>query len=251
MDNEKTAVDDFLNEVNEVKDDDFKDEEVFKDEVKEEEKEEKPIAFHKDPKVQKYVQKQIEKALKDIKPSATEEFIKETASEESDDLVSAMERIIGNDTPEKVHALKMLKKTVGEMEDKASQKAINALQRERQQEVEAEAEATEELASGFENIEEEFGVDLTSNSAQAVKTRNDFVDFIKLVAPKDKEGQVTDYPDLTRTFEVFQSMKKSEARPNRAKEIASRSMARSSEVSVGVPKGGPKNWDEFQRMINK
>lgn len=192
----------------------------------EEVKEDKPLPFHKDPKVQRYVEKQIEKALKDIKPNETQQFIKET----TDEMDSVLERIIGNDTPEKIAASKDLKRVLLGLEEKGAQKALKQIQEQQAREKEAEVEAERELEQGFENIEETYNVDLSSNSPLAKKTRNDFVEFIRKVAPKDAQGDIIAYPDFDSTFELFQETRKKPDN-SRAKELSNRSMARSGDAS--------------------
>lgn len=248
MPNEKSAVDEFLGGLDEVQDDPFKPQEfnVFEDksvadtaEVKEDE-EEKSIPFHKDPKLQKFIDKEISKRMASVKAEPVV-----ASSDKKENLVSAFTQIIGNDTPEKVHALNLLKETVTDLEQKATageRRVVEAQQ--------AEAAAKAELESGFESIEDEFSVDISSNSAPARKMRSDFIDFVKLVAPKDAQGEVTNYPDFKETFKVFQKMSKTQAQPSRAKELASRSMSRSSDVST-TKQSGPRSFEEFERWINK
>lgn len=256
MKDEVKAVDEFLGDLNETQEDPFKPEEKdpFNSEepkvVEEtEEKAEKPIPFHKDPKVLRFIEKEVEKRASQFKPSETRQFIEETKGEE-DDLVTAFEHIIGNDTPEKQHALNMLRKGITDVGEKATAQVIQKLQQEREQETEAERQAEEELTQGFENIEESYGVDLTSNTPAAKKTKSDFIEFITRIAPKNSEGQVIAFPDLEASFETFQEKRKAPAPTNnRAKELASRSMTRSAESSA--PSGKAVNWDTVDKLFDR
>lgn len=192
------------------------------------EEEEKPLPFHKDPKVQRYIQKEIEKAQKS-QPSVERQFIEDT-KQDDDEGTAILERIIGNDTPEKVAAIKDFKKYLSTLEEKGADRALSQLQKQEEEARQEEAQASEEIEQGFEDIEETFGVDISSNTPTARKTRNEFIDFIKRVAPKDSEGNVVALPDLTETFELYQS---TQTKPSntRAKELATRSMARSNNTS--------------------
>ena len=247
------AVDDFLGGLNEGNDQFKQDADPFvetdKVETKDEGEEEvKPIPFAKDPKIQKYIDKQIAKRLADIEPTDTREQVREEAEEQTEDLITAFTAIIGNDTPEKVHALKMLKKTVSDLEDKASDKAFERLNAESYAEREAEDEALSELEEGFENIEQTFSVDLSS--AKAKTLRNEFIDFVKQVAPKDEYGEVTDYPDFEQTFKVFQDIRKANQPPNRAKQLAARSMSNSSDAS-SIPQKTGNSWRDVDKWLSK
>lgn len=254
MDNE---VDKFLEGLNnEPKDDPFKSEaedpfaQPAKEEEKEEEvKDEKPLPFHKDPKVQKFIDKEISKRMAENKPSETEQFVRETKSED-DPLTDVLNRIVGNDTPEKLSAIKDFKKALESRDERVKESALRELQAQGQEERQAEADARAELEEGFENIEEEFGVDITSNVPVAKKTRGEFVDFIKLIAPKDSDGQVREYPDLTESFKLFQGMKKQSVQPSRAKELASRSMSRSSDASM-AQKPTDNSWSAVEKLFAK
>lgn len=251
MENE---VDKFLGNVSETKEDPFKKEETDpfkKEEVTPEEpveevvEEEKSLPFHKDPKVQKFIEKEISKRLASVPPTEVERFNEET--NEADEILT---RIIGNDTPEKIRAIKDFKGYLGSLEEKGAQRALQQLQYEQQREVEQDRQAEDELSDGFDNIEQTFNVDLSSNAPIARKMRNEFIDFITRVSPKDEDGQVQSFPDLEETFTLFQELNKKTQVPSRAKELASRSMARSSEAS-SAPVAGDKSWRAVDKLFGK
>lgn len=254
-DKEQSAVADFLGEFgnkgeqkdpfNDAPKDLFVKEEVAKTLV-EEVKEEKPLPFNKDPKVQKYLEKrerEIEERLSSKFKSKQEE--KPLVDTEKEELLV---QVFGNDTAEKVAIGKRFGAYLDSLKGSAKAEAIAELESRQQQEVQADREAEEELERGFENIEETFDVDITSNNVLAKKNRQEFVTFIEKIAPKDRNGDIVDYPDLVSAWETFSDLKKSNPTPNRAKELASRGMARSGEASVLVPI--PANKHSFERTDN-
>lgn len=252
--NELSATEDFMDGLTTPQEDPFtpNNEDPFaQPEVKEETmevevKEEKPVAFHKDPKVQRYIEKEISKRLADFKPSVTEQFVHDV--NEENPLVEAFTNIIGNDTPEKVSALKALKNSLENVKEEAAQEAYAKFAKENERAKQQEIEAQEELETEFENIEEHFGVDLSSNAPAARKNRNEFIDFIKRVAPKNADGEIVEYPDLMQTFEVFKDMKKPAPQNNsQTKFLASRSMSRSGETS-GQPTRRV-SWDNMDSLL--
>lgn len=206
------------------------------------EKEEK-VPYHKDPKVQRYVQKEIERALAS-RPTETERFIRET--KEDDD--NYYERLIGNDTPEKVAMVKEAKAREERMLQKVEEKTQQAQLEARQEAEREETEALEELRQGFEDIEENFNVDLTSNTVSAKKTREDFINYISRIAPKDRNGEVIAYPDLEASFEEFQS--KVKPTNSRAKDLASRSIDRSADATV-VKEETDNSWGAVDKWFAK
>lgn len=212
-----------------------------------EEVEEKNLPFHKDPKIQRYVQREIAKALEGQSPkqvtTATDSI---QAAETEDELVAAFTQIIGNDTPEKQHALRMLERGLKNIEEKAL-----SGQRQLEAERQAQEEAEREVERGFESIEESFEVDITSKTPQATKLRSEFIDFIETIAPKDSRGNVKEYPDFEKSFEIFQKMQEKQNPSNsRAKELAARSMARSSDASSPMKPNGT-TWNDIERFFSK
>lgn len=232
---------DFLADVlGETHDNDFTSEDTGEDlfaapkegegQVEEEEVYHKPVSYRKDEKLQRYIDKQVARKLKDFKPSSEETFKQDLSASGDDEIVSALTRLVGNDTDEKKSVLNDLKKALDKRDERASQKAYERLievQQEAEQEEEQEIEeAEDELEDGFETIEQNFGIDLTSGSPRANRLQNAYRDFLLSMEPR---GGYQEYPDFNRTFELFKnSVKRSNST---AKNLASRGMERSGQVS--------------------
>lgn len=249
MENEVEA---FLKDLNDAENPfETKPEEIFpteQKESKEEVEEDKPLPFHKDPKVQKFVEKAIAKAIGEIKPAdSTTQFIEETKGDYGD-VVNAFTAIIGNDTPEKVSALGALKKALEGADERAATKASSRLielQKKAQEEAEEETQkAVDELNKGLEEVEETFKVDFTSNKTELA----DFKNYIRKIAPKDEDGEIKAFPDMIATYEAFTAQKK--PTNSRAKELASRGMTRSTDASV-APVSSPRDWASIDKLFAK
>lgn len=250
-------VDDFLNGLeNEPKDDPFvpdtKDpfnQEIDPKENSEDEKEEKPLPFNKDPKVQKFIDKEISKRLAEVKPvqNETERFVREQSKDNADEILSSLTEIVGNDTPQKINAVKRLRDALANEKQQAVQDALeriqNITQEERETERREEAEAVNELEEGFEQVEDQFGVDFSTNR----KLRDEFIDFIVRVAPKDSDGQVVEYPDFQETYKLFTQVRK--VPNNRAKELSNRSMNRSSDAPTSNQAKG-NSWNDVDKLLS-
>ena len=214
----------------------------------EKEEDEKPLPFHKDPKVQKFIEKEISKRMEDFKPSETERFREEIGDKE-DEITDVLTRIIGNDTPEKLSAIKDFKKVIMDREDRGAEKALQAIQAERQEEQEVYKDAENEVEQGFENIEETFGIDL--DAPQSSKMRNNFIDFVQKISPKDREGNIVEYADFTESFGLFQEMNKKAMPSNsRNKELASKSISRGSDAS-NAPVSGDRSWKAVEKLFGR
>ena len=219
--------------------------------IADEPKDEKPLPFNKDPKVQKFIEKEISKRMSEFKPEPARV---ETAPAD-DRVTDVLTRLIGNDTPEKLSMVKEFKDILGNLKGEARAEALDELRGMQNAEVEADREAQQELESAFENIEETFSVDITSNNPVARKTRQEFVSFVEKIAPKDQYGDIVDYPDMVSAFETFSAMKKATATPSRAKELAAQGMRRSVETSSepNIPRSRTPfaSSDEFIASLSK
>lgn len=204
---------------------------------------EKPLDFHKNPKLQRYIEKEISKRISDTQPA-----VQEKATDDFKDLVDSMSLIIGNDTPEKVNALNALKNSLSNLDERAAQKALEGIRSERDAELRAEQEADETLMNGFEAIEESTGIDLFAS--QNKKLKGQFIDFIQKVAPKDEDGEIADFPDIEEAFTIFQSTRAQSTQTQRAKELASRSMERGNS-SAPANTQERTNWDWARKQIER
>lgn len=218
------------------------------DEVVEEQKEEKPLPFNKDPKIQKFIEKEISKRIAEIKPEPRED--KPQLDTEREELLA---QVFGNDTPEKIAIGQRFGKYLDSLKGSAKAEALAELESREYAQVEADKEAERELETAFENIEENYDIDFSTTLGK--KTRQEFASFVEKIAPKDQYGDIVDYPDMNSAWETFSDLKKSTGTPNRAKELASRSMQRSAETSSEpVLKRGRtpfSNSDEFIESLSK
>lgn len=221
------------------------------DEVKTvEEKEVKPLPFYKDEKVQKYIEKQIEKRIKDFQPTAQQTFVKEVSESGDDKIVRALTRLVGDDTDEKRSVLNDLKSALDERDERASQRAyekLQTIQSERQEQEQRElSEAEDELEEGRSNIESEKGIEVTDRQWDAYKQ------FLLKIEPK---GGYVEYPDLVETWDVFTNYVKANRPSNaQAKVLASRGLERSSSstapASTFLKRDGKESlWQKLDKMI--
>lgn len=196
---------------------------------------EEKIPFHKikeDPKFQRFLDKEIDKRMKDFQPARQEKII-QTATDDNKYL-SYAERILGTDTEENKVKSQVLAQIFSEIENKATETSYNRFSEESKQARLEEQKALSDLQDGIDKIEESFGVDLSSSTASAKKTRNDFLDFVGRISPKDEYGEIKEYPDLEEAFDIFKSTRKTETN-TQAKQIVSRGMVASIAQASSIP----------------
>ncbi len=235
---EKNPILDVLNGESE-KEELFKEEETdVKDDVKDSAE---TLPFHKDPKVQKYLDKEIQKALKEHQPTMEQKFRQEVKDEI--DLPPALVKLVGNDTEEKREALKALASHLDSLTDKAKEKFLEEMRSQEKAVQEADNAALEELNAGFESIEEEFGVDLSKDSQK----RTAFVEYLRKVSHKNADGEVDQFADIPAAWETFSEQQP--AKPaSRAKELASRGMTRSGDTTRAPSQG--RSWKDVDRYFD-
>ncbi len=242
MPNERSVVSEFLDEVTPEKDI-FAEKEPVLEVPKDENTEEKPLPFHRDPKVQRYVEKQIEKALKDRIPAQTP--FKEETKDLS--LPDSFVKLVGNDTDEKKQVLKDLDGYFKTLKGEARAEFLQEAVEQQKQQAAEDARAAEELDEYFDEIESTHGVDLSSDNAQAKQLRSQFIDYVTKIAPKNAEGEVVGFPDLLAAFDEFSS-RREKPNANRAKQLASRGLSRSGDASQAAPAG--KSWRDVDRFFD-
>lgn len=211
----------------------------------EEPKTRRNLSYSEDPKVQKYVKKEISKALEEYQKTLPKQEVAQ--NEDIPSVVAAFTSIIGNDTPEKVAALSSLEKALNNVDNRASQIAVKKIEEIQSQQTLEDEQAEEEVSDALDEIETKFDVDITSSNKSAIAKRVDFLKYVEKIAPKDKDGNITAYPDMVSAYETFEELQKSKQTPSRSKELASRSMARSSETTVS-PQRRP-TWDAADEFI--
>ena len=214
-------------------------------EEKETEEEDK-VPFNKNPKVLKFIEREVKRLTSENKPETPTAPLHRT--EDEDPLTDVLTRVIGNDTAEKISAIKDFKKALESRDQRVKEDALSEINARADRERQAEIDAQNEVSDALDAIEETFDIDMTSSSAQAKKVRGEFLDFVGRVAPKNQNGDIVSYPDFVETYKVFREMNRTPSN-DRAKSLASRSIAPSSEATVAQPTGS--SWDDTERMIAK
>ncbi|MDE2232913.1 MAG: hypothetical protein KGJ90_02160 [Patescibacteria group bacterium] len=153
--------------------------------------------------------------------SEAQKFREEAGSDEYDAMVA---RIFGTDTPEKAAATELLQKALKGY----SERAISALREEFQQHQAEETREAETVNSYIEQIEDNYGVDLTSTVAGRQR-QEQFRDLWFRLSPKDKDGEIVEYADPDEVWNIFTQQSGS----SQARQLASRSMQRSTPVEGG------------------
>jgi hypothetical protein len=114
------------------------------------------------------------------------------------DYLKGIERIYGTDSPEAQMATEILTKAFKSVRDDAENRAYERIQAERQNETQAVQQAESELDSIVDDIEDQFGIELTEAQETA------YFQLLQKMSPKDREGNVTSLADPYAVFELFQ-----------------------------------------------
>lgn len=175
------------------------------------------------------------------------ELLKRTQPQTQEEVDSRLTRLFG-DTPQGKEASRIVLELLKETEERATT-PYRQLEQSREEEQQAEAHFDEVIADGLEAVEDTYGVDLSSRSAQ--KVRSDFLDFVEELSPEDS---LVNFEKAWSLFQATQKAPRDAETIVQKKAIASRSIQRSSAARPDV-KTEPITFDKvnniFDRMFNK
>lgn len=143
--------------------------------------------------------------------------------EVGDDDLKKVEAIFGTDTPEKLAATNILKEALSGMSEKAKQAALKELDSRGEQETEAQKEADGEVDSMLEQVEDDYGLDMSDDNV-----RNGFLTLMEKMSSKYDDGNIKEFADYDAVAETYVTLQKRQG-SGKARELANRSMTRSGE----------------------
>lgn len=172
--------------------------------------------------------------------SEAAKFRGETKADELEEMAS---RIYGNDKPENAAATELLLKSLKGFSERAKREAIEEFRVE-QQSRESEVENEVQTLDGYiEQIEDQYGVDLSSTAAAREK-RTQYFELLEKLSPK-RNGEVVDYADPFETYELFASRQPQ----NRSRELASRGMTRSRPIDTTMKEDATAKFLKDQGLL--
>ena len=154
--------------------------------------------------------------------SEAQKFRQETGADDLDQMVA---RIYGTDKPENAAATELLQKALKGYSTRAKEEAISTLREEFQAQQQEESKEKETVESYIEQVEDRYGVDLTSTAA-ARERQQEFRDLWFRLSPKDRNGDVVEYADPYEVYDIYSSRQPQ----NRAQGLAARQMVRSNPI---------------------
>lgn len=143
------------------------------------------------------------------------------------DYLKSVERIYGDATPENKEATEILKNSLRSLEDAATERALERFKEIQRQEKDEERKAAQELDTMLEELEDDYKVDLTSNTTD----RQNFLKLLEKMSPKDEHGQIERYADHHSVYEIFKAQKTTKP-DTRTREISGRSMTQSGQAAT-------------------
>ena len=126
-----------------------------------------------------------------------------------------------------------LQSLIDDAVSRAEERAVAKLQETQQERDVAVREESTFIDNELVGLEEESGIDLTSNTPLGRKNRSDFLDLVEKFSPKDSDGDVQEYADFDEVFSVFKQTRTS-GNNSQNKSLASRGMARGSSPQQSV-----------------
>ena len=226
MDEEKKVVDQFLEDIPVADELDAFGEPTIVPEVKEEVIEPKPRDNREARRAKEALQKEREANIfLTAKLEALSETQKFSRDSKSDDVDHDLLTLYGSDDNGR-KAAEITQKLLNKTREQAKAEALEVFQSQQEAATREVSNQEKVLENMIEQIEDEYDVDLTSNTPQSRKSKQGFYALLEKVSPKDSEGNVKDFADPLATWEMYQNtQQKSDS--SRAKDLGSRSMVKS------------------------
>lgn len=143
--------------------------------------------------------------------------------EVGDDTLKKVEAIYGTDTAEKLAATNLLKEALADIKRQAKEETMSALGARETEETEAQKEADSEVDEMLEQVEDEYGLDMSDDNV-----RNGYITLMEKMSRKYDDGNIKEFADPDAVADVYLTLQKRQG-STKAKELASRSMQRSGE----------------------
>ena len=164
----------------------------------------------------------------------------------SDDIDPRWITIYG-DTPASRQAWKLQQEIFSDYASKSKEEVLNKIQEEQKEAEQYQKQFESFIDTQFESIEDEYDVDITSNSPQARKARRDLLDIVETLSPKDEDGTISNYADFKGAWEMYQLKNAKPANTARRDEIAAKSMS----SSAGVPNASKESFESGLRQLRE
>ena len=153
-------------------------------------------------------------------------------TDESAEYLKSVERIYGTQTPETAEATELLKTAFKNVEDRATERAVELLREERRREEAGVRQAKARLDSMVEEIEDTYNVSFTPS------VQTGFFKYLEKMSPKDSDGNIIEYADHHSVWESYQS-RLDTRKENKAKDLSARSMVNSGASSESTATEDP------------
>lgn len=135
--------------------------------------------------------------------------------------------IYGGSTPEgqenAKRAYRLQKEMLVSVKEEAKREALEEIETRQLETAKQQKEFESLIDNELESIEDQYGVDVTSNAPSAKKARREFLEMVQKFSPKDEDGTIKDYADFGATWEMYQATQK-KVDNSKNKDLADRTM---------------------------
>ncbi len=172
------------------------------------------------------------------------------SQEHSDQIHPDIAKMFDSSDVGKENAMR-LSKVIYETQQKAKEDALREMEERQDSAVKEQKEYENLIDNELESLEDQYNVDLTSDSPKARKMRREFLELVQELSPKDQNGDITGYADFGSAFNVYQKTVTEEKPDNtRRQEIAGRSMKRST-PNTEIPLRRTPGFNGWREDISK
>jgi hypothetical protein len=204
-------------------------------------KQEEALPFHKDPRVQRYIERELEKRTSQNVPPVSRQADPAPVTNGYKDVREGLERLIGSDTPEKIGAIDAFERSLKTVEETAYNKAVRTVEERLEQERNRDRILNKNLERNIEDVAIKYGDTLAEKDYAKIK------ELALKIAPKDINGNVTALPDMETVYTLSKTI--TDPSVDRAKSLAAKESPSSINFSNPNSDKNGLSWKNVNKRI--
>lgn len=193
------------------------------------------LPFNKNPKIKKYIERQVQKGLKSVMGNTQQEFTRNSLPAQNPSVSSVPSEWVAmyGDDERSLKAWEYNQSILSREIEKAKEDLLKSIEQKEYSQKQRESEVNNFIEESIESIEEDNNISLSK------KDRSEFLDLVQRLSPKNEDGDIVSFADFGTSFEIFKQIKSKGAPSNSVnKALASRSASSNTSSEIKTePKG--------------
>lgn len=194
---------------------------------------EENLPFNKNPKIKKYIERQVQKHLKSSIGEQQQLARPQAVQSRENSAVPPEWIAMYGDDERSLKAWEYNQSILSREIEKAKEDLLKSIEQKEYSQKQRESEIENFIEESIESIEEDNNITLSK------KDRQEFLDLVQRISPKNSDGDIVSFADFGTSFEIFKQIKSKSAPSNSVnKALASRSASSNTSSEIKTePKG--------------